>query len=133
MPRPKKWRKVCHMPCSAAFAPVGSAFAPDKAVIMTVDEYETIRLMDYEGFTQAACAGYMRIARTTVQQIYADARKKIAEALVDGKSLFIHGGEYHLCDGLEERCGCGGCPRHRCSFNEEQMERSKENDYCGTL
>ena len=55
----------------------------------------------------------MRVARTTVQQIYTEARKKIALALVDGLPLRIEGGSYRLCDGKEAFCGCGGCRKHR--------------------
>ena len=81
---------------------------------MSVDEYETVRLIDLEGFTQEECADQMNIARTTVQRIYQDARRKIAESIVRGKILRIEGGDYRLCDGLEETCRCGGCNRHRC-------------------
>ena len=112
MPRPMKCRKVCCMPRNTEFAPVGCDFSPNEAVIMTVDEYEAIRLIDHEGFTQEECAGYMKIARTTVQQIYNDARKKLSVSLVEGKSLQISGGEYRLCDGQEAFCNCGGCRRH---------------------
>ncbi|MEG0272194.1 MAG: DUF134 domain-containing protein [Hydrogenoanaerobacterium sp.] len=112
MARPKKWRKVCCMPRSTEFAPVGTDFCINDAVVMPVDEYEAIRLIDHEGFTQEECAAYMKIARTTVQQIYNDARKKLSVALVDGKPLIISGGEYRLCDGAEAYCGCGGCRRH---------------------
>jgi hypothetical protein len=51
----------------------------------------------------------MSIARTTVQGIYNEARKKLAESLVDGKVLVIGGGEYRLCDGTGKGCGQGGC------------------------
>ena len=84
-----------------------------EAVVMTVDQYETVRLIDLEGFTQEACAEKMEIARTTVQSIYAEARKKLADALVNGKMLRIEGGEYKLCSGHGTRCGGGGCQRGR--------------------
>lgn len=113
MPRPKKWRRVCCLPVRTEFAPVGEPYHSDDAVIMTVDEYEAIRLIDHEGFTQEECAGYMKVARTTVQQIYNDARKKLSVSLVEGKPLMISGGEYRLCEGNEPYCGCGGCRRHR--------------------
>ena len=85
---------------------------------MRVDEYETVRLIDLTGYTQEECAAQMGIARTTVQGIYNDARKKIADALVNGKELIIAGGDYRLCEGLEETCGCGGCQRHRHCVHE---------------
>lgn len=102
------------MPTSTEFVPVGASVQPVDAVTMTVEEYESIRLIDHEGFTQEECAGYMKIARTTVQLIYNEARKKLSIALVEGKVLRISGGEYQLCDGNEPYCGCGGCRRHRC-------------------
>lgn len=114
MPRPIKWRKVCCLPESNRFGPLDSPLNVENIVVMTVDEYETIRLIDLEGYTQEECAGQMNVARTTVQGIYNDARKKVAESLVNGKMLLIEGGEYRLCDGKEELCGCGGCRRHRC-------------------
>ena len=71
-----------------------------------------IRLIDLEGFTQEECASQMNVARTTVQGIYIEARKKLAESLVNGKVLLIEGGEYRLCEGLGNSCG-RGCHKHR--------------------
>lgn len=100
-----------------------SGGASDEAcVVMTVDEYETIRLIDKENFSQEECGKYMHIARTTVQQIYDSARKKLAEAVVDGRALRIEGGEYRLCDGAETYCGCGGCTKHRCHKNRVETD-----------
>lgn len=121
MPRPKKCRKVCCLPKRSEFRPVGGG---ETAQVMTVDEYETIRLIDYQDFSQEECSTYMKIARTTAQQIYNSARKKLAQALVEGRSLRIEGGHYQLCDGNEPYCGCGGCRRHRgeCKKQEEESQ-----------
>ena len=117
MPRPKKWRKVCCLPENRNFGPLPgfgqSAPQARQEVIMTVDEYEAVRLIDLEGMNQEACAEKMRIARTTVQSIYAEARKKLADSLVNGKLLRIEGGDYELCDGHGTRCGMGACHRRR--------------------
>lgn len=113
MPRPRKCRKVCAMPGNAEFRPVGDSFVPADAVVMTVDEYESVRLIDYEGNTQEECAGHMKIARSTVQQIYFDARRKMSVSLVEGRPLRISGGQYRLCDGNEFYCGCDSCRRRR--------------------
>jgi predicted DNA-binding protein (UPF0251 family) len=80
---------------------------------MTVDEYETVRLIDREGLTQEECAARMGIARTTVQGIYDGARRKLAESLVSGRILLIGGGEYRLCDGENRLCSAAGCVRRK--------------------
>lgn len=82
-------------------------------IVLQIDEYETLRIIDREGFSQEQCGEYMHIARATVQQIYTSARKKIADALVEGRPIHISGGEYLLCDGKEHMCECGGCRKHR--------------------
>lgn len=125
MPRPRKWRKVCCLPESNRFGPLNIPTSQEHFITMSVDEYETIRLIDLEKFTQEECANQMNVARTTVQGIYNDARKKLAESLVKGKVLRIEGGEYTLCDGLEEVCECGGCRRHRFGrdFTEDNGRR----------
>lgn len=113
MPRPRKWRRVCGLPESNRFGPLDSQSDVVNAVNMTVDEYETIRLIDLEGFTQEECANQMDISRTTVQGMYNSARKKLAESLVNGKVLWIEGGEYRLCNGRERGCNGAGCRRGR--------------------
>jgi len=107
MARPRKCRKVCHFPRTQAFLPEERQ-QDLPAVILTIDEYEAIRLIDKEGLDQEACSRFMQVARTTVQQIYTTARKKLAEALVEGRPLRIEGGDYRLCKG-EDSCGCGPC------------------------
>lgn len=113
MARPRKWRKVCCLPESNSFGPLGPRAEQKQSIVMPVDQYETIRLIDLEGLTQEECAEQMNIARTTVQRIYSDARKKIAESLVDGKILKIEGGSYKLCSSSETPCSGGNHCRRR--------------------
>ena len=109
MPRPRKCRKVCKLPPISEFTPAGHTC---DHIILSVDEYEAIRLIDYECFSQEECAGYMQVSRATVQQIYNSARGKLAKALVCGIGIRIEGGDYTLCDGKEHYCDCGGCSHH---------------------
>ena len=90
MPRPTKCRRIGQMPVYRAFSPEEAPNAP--SVQMTVDEYETIKLLDGEGLTQEECAFRMCISRPTVTAIYDNARRKLADALVNGKQLLIVGG-----------------------------------------
>ena len=127
MSRPRKRRRVCCLPKNNVFGPLHSSAGHSEIVIMSVDEYETIRLIDLQGFTQEECAEQMNIARTTVQRIYTDARRKLAEFLVHGRLIRIEGGSYKLCDGLEKTCRCGGCRRHRWGINPEENYDDRKN------
>ena len=97
MARPRKSRLVYSMPSCEGFVPVG--YEPDgvfDTVVMTIDEYETIRLIDLEKLTQEACAERMGISRPTVTNIYESARNKMADALINEKILLIGGGDYDV-------------------------------------
>ena len=107
MSRPRKSRKVCYFPKSLSFSPTEPQ-NNEPPIVLSVDEYETIRLIDLEGYSQEGCADRMGVARTTVQLIYASARKKLAGMLVHGRPLQIAGGDYRLCDGAEN-CGQKKC------------------------
>ena len=89
------------------------------AVELTLEEYETIRLIDWLDCTQEQCADQMEVARTTVQAVYNSARKKLADCLVNGKRLEIRGGNYQLCPDGGNCCGKNcekrGCRRRRCN------------------
>lgn len=122
MSRPRKCRKVCRLPDNDGFLPVRGG-EKQEPIILNVDEYEAIRLIDREGFSQEQCGEYMHIARTTVQQIYSSARKKLADALVEGTPIHISGGDYKLCEGNESYCGCGGCHRHRLERISQEGEK----------
>ena len=122
MPRPRKCRKVCCLPDNDGFVPVrgGEELTP---IVLNVDEYEAIRLIDREGFSQEQCGEYMRIARTTVQQIYAAARKKLADTLVEGLPLRIEGGDFTLCSGNSAAYGCRNCYQQKIHPMHEKQKR----------
>lgn len=104
MSRPTRCRRVCTEPGCRGFAPRSAQSAGE--IVMTVDEYEVIRLVDYEKRTHEQCAVQMGISRTTVTEIYENARFKLSDGLVNGKALVIEGGHYRVCQGSRER-GCG--------------------------
>lgn len=126
MPRPRKCRKVCCLPKSNLFGPVNMKNVDENIIIMTVDEYETIRLMDLEGMVQEECAEKMNVARTTVQRIYNDARLKMAKSLVNGNLLKIEGGDYKLCDENEPLCGFNGCHKRKCCMVDDKSDLKEE-------
>ena len=90
--RPKKTRWV---KCSSAqrhFKPQTNAESAKEKIILSLDEFEAVRLLDYEHFSQTQAAKQMRVHRSTVSRIISSARRKIAEALVDIHTLKIEGG-----------------------------------------
>ncbi|NJP40250.1 DUF134 domain-containing protein [Oscillospiraceae bacterium HV4-5-C5C] len=114
MSRPIKRRRVCGLPACCRFGPLDGLRPPLAPVVLTVDEYECIRLIDYNRLTQADCAMQMAVARTTVQGIYDGARRKLALALVEGRMIQIEGGRYQLCEATSGRCRRlykSACPR----------------------
>ena len=99
MPRPPRCRRICGAPQVDTFCPNGRKDA--EPILLTLDEYEVIRLVDLEQQTHEQCAAQMDISRSTVQEIYESARRKIAACLVHGKPLRITGGNYRICGGQE--------------------------------
>ena len=91
----KKKREVSALPKNGAFLPVEQN-GEILEVVITIDEFETIRLVDYEGFSQEECGVQMNVSRATAQRIHRSARRKMAAALVEGRPLRIEGGEYKI-------------------------------------
>ena len=96
MPRKQRCRWIEGYPDHWEFSP--EEVSNKEPVVMTLDEFETIRLLDREGLTQEQCAGRMGVARTTVTAIYESARRKLAALIVDGAALRIAGGNYALAE-----------------------------------
>ena len=108
MPRPPRCRRICGAPQVDTFCPNGCENT--EPILLTLDEYEVIRLVDLEQQTHEQCAAQMDISRSTVQEIYESARRKLAACLVYGKPLHITGGSYRICGG-QEHSRCGQCRR----------------------
>ena len=124
MPRPPRCRRICGKPQIDTFCPNGGGSGTP--ILLTLDEYEVIRLVDLEQRTHEQCAAQMDISRSTVQEIYESARQKIAACLVHGKPLRITGGNYRICGG-EEHPHCGRSCRLR-TFNESDHKQKGEPD-----
>lgn len=107
MPRPCKRRRICSRPPCGRFAPEG-ADESGMTVVMTLDEYEAIRLIDFVGMTQEQCAAQMNVARATIQAIYGSARAKMARCLVRRCALVIEGGDVEFCAQNEDCAQCEG-------------------------
>lgn len=96
MARPPKLRRVEFKPEFTYFKPAGIPKRELEEVVLHVEEVEAIRLKDLEDLEQEECAERMHISRPTFQRLLVSARKKIAEALIEGKALRVEGGNYRL-------------------------------------
>ncbi len=96
MPRPQKPRLVSTIPRYDYFKPHGVPKAQLKDVILTIDQFEAMRLKDIEKLEQHDCAARMGVAQSTLQRILVSAREKVTAAIYEGKALRIEGGVYKL-------------------------------------
>ena len=137
MARPRQCRRVGSMPESNYFKPRGISLSMLEEVILTVDEFEAIRLADLEGLYQEQAAEKMNVSRQTFGRIIESAHKKVANALVRGKALKIEGGEFEMASMRKFSCyNCqhswelaygtgrpGNCP----SCKSDNIRRSEED------
>lgn len=100
MSRPCKCRLVSILPDNYIFTPTESK--NNNFVTLTLDEFETINLLDYQGLDQEECAKRMEISRSSVQAIYMSARKKLSIAIVEARKLIISGGNIITLDQTEK-------------------------------
>jgi predicted DNA-binding protein (UPF0251 family) len=96
MARPGKLRQVAQLPRMSFFRPAGIPANVLQRIRLLVEEAKAIRLKDLEGLDQEACAQKMRISRPTFHRILESARKKLADALINGKVIQIEGGNFGL-------------------------------------
>ncbi len=92
----RRMRRVSFEPDVVFFKPAGVPMRDLKEVVLSVEEFEALRLSDFEKLTQLECAVKMNISQPTFNRLLSSAREKIAEALVEGKAIRIKGGNYFL-------------------------------------
>jgi len=111
MARPKKHRRVAFNPAISYFKPRGIPMRDLSEVRLTVDEREAIRLADFLGLSHEEAGRHMNVSRATFGRIVQQARKVVADALINGKAINVEGGNYKMAD--EERTFmCRNC-NHR--------------------
>ncbi len=128
-PRPTRLRKISNPPLISGFKPYGAKNSNGKteAVFLHFEEYEALRLCDYELLNHLQASIIMDVSRPTLTRIYAKARQKIAEALVQGKQIIIEGGKIYFDS---EWFSCKSC---RCYFNNpDKQEEIKKCPLCGS-
>ena len=129
------------------FKPFGVPMSDLEPVFLLYEEYEAMRLLDYEGFTQLQAAKEMGISRPTMTRIYEKARCSIAKAFVEGKAIFIEGGDFHAdefwyrCDAcykilisekeLQSCCYCQSENIRQLTAKEAKMKEQHHEDQPG--
>jgi len=103
MPNRTRNRKIAMPPPMEGYKPFGIPMRDLESVVLLFEEFEAIRLSDYENLTQEEAAEKMNISRPTFTRLYDKARKKIAKAFVEGKAILFHGGNY-ITDDYWYRC-----------------------------
>ncbi|NTW25163.1 MAG: DUF134 domain-containing protein [Lentimicrobium sp.] len=115
MPRPKRNRRIYRPPVASGFAPFGISSGSNGSITLLFEEYEALRLSDYEGIAQQESADRMEISRPTFSRIYDQARQKLARAMVEGLTVMIEGGNvsfdevWYKC----KACNTAFCPPER--------------------
>jgi len=99
MPRKKLHRMVTREPPVSVFKPAGIPAMDLDEILITIDEFEALRLADFEGLSQRDASIEMHISQPTFNRVLSSARHKVATALVQGYVLRIEGGRYVLTDG----------------------------------
>ncbi|MCK5300077.1 MAG: DUF134 domain-containing protein [Candidatus Aenigmarchaeota archaeon] len=102
MPRPRRCRRISCCPEVTYFKPAGVRMRFLSENILTVDEFEAVRLKDLESFGQDESAVKMNISQPTFHRLVISARKKIADAIVNGKAIRIDGGNFEFAGDIEK-------------------------------
>lgn len=126
MPRQKRSRLILTPPSIQGMTAFGIQKRSSEKISLYFEEYQAIKLLDYEGMTQEQASTHMNISRPTVTRVYESARRKVAKAMTEGKDLVIRGGKFHFDDSWF-RCSS-------CNANFNVYEHSeKKCPICGSI
>ena len=145
------------MPDVTYFKPAGVRMIDLEQSILTVDEFEAVRLKDFLGMEQEECAKKMKISQPTFHRLILSARKNIADAIVNGKAIKIEGGNFRMIQagrgsgrGMGQSTGRGRgrmggfaagpvgiCTCPNCGYEEKKVRAvpcfDKKCPKCGTI
>ena len=107
MGRQEICRTIHKKPGVMSFKPAGIPASRLDCITLTVDELEAIRLADLEGLYQEEAAKKMGVSRQTFGRIVLSAHRKIADVLVNGKILYVKGGNVKMA--AKRNFKCSGC------------------------
>jgi predicted DNA-binding protein (UPF0251 family) len=125
MSRPKRIRKVNTPPHFKGFMPIG--LTNEHPIVLNFEEYEAIRLSDFELSTHFEAAIAMDVSRPTFTRIYESARRKVAQAFVQGKPIIFEGGKVYFDSEWYTCMSCG------CWFNHPaKSEKVSSCALCGS-
>lgn len=116
MPRKKRNRRIQFPPVIKGMSVFGVRGRKSNEVVLRLDEYEAIRLLDYQGLTQEEAAVLMDVSRPTLTRIYEEARNKVATAFVEGRDLLFRGGDVYF---NEHWYKCNNCKASFSDYSDE--------------
>ena len=96
MPRRKRNRRIQVPPVIKGMSVYGVRGRKSNEVTLRIEEYEAIRLLDYQNLTQEQAAVHMDVSRPTLTRIYEEARNKVATSFVEGRDLIFRGGDIYF-------------------------------------
>ncbi|MBI5249653.1 MAG: DUF134 domain-containing protein [Desulfomonile tiedjei] len=123
MARPKFCRRISQKPVWRIFKPVGAPVKALEEIVLSMDEFEAIRLADLEGLYQEQAAERMNVSRQTFGRIVEVARRKVARVLSEGLALRIEGGEVEIPEKRAFKC-------NRCQHTWGEPFGTSEPEQC---
>ena len=119
MPRRKRNRRIQVPPVIKGMSVFGVRGRKSNEVVLRLEEYEAIRLLDYQNLTQEQAAVHMDVSRPTLTRIYEEARNKVATAFVEGRDLIFKGGDIYFD---KDWYKCNTCQASFSNPNEEEAQ-----------